>query len=274
MPLPSSALRAVRDDHLAGRDPDPHLDLADRVLGVQRLDRVEDVERRADGALRVVLVGDRHAEVRDDRVADVLLDRAAVALELGAEAAVVELEQREHVLRVELLGERRRADEVDEDERVELALLVRRSARRRRRGLRRAASRSSDRSAPAPDSPRRRSRRATSCESTALGATRPTGLTGPRLSIKMTGRRDVGSHAPLSARRGTNGTSRSRSGRRDSELGTSSPIPPLPCVWLNQAKPGMNTRFDALTTPCGHASGAPIVTIRMRRYDRRGGEPC
>ena len=81
-------------------------------------------ERGADGALGVVLVRDRHAEVRDDRVADVLLDRAAAALELGAEAGVVELEQREHVLRVELLGERGRADEVDEDERVELALLV------------------------------------------------------------------------------------------------------------------------------------------------------
>ena len=124
---------AVRDDHLAGRDPDPNLDLADRILGVERArpsSRI--VERGADRALGVVLVRDRHAEVRDDRVADVLLDRAAVALELGAEAAVVELEQREHVLRVELLRERGRADEVDEDERVELALLVRRPAAARR----------------------------------------------------------------------------------------------------------------------------------------------
>ena len=94
-------LVAVGDDHLAGRDPDPHLDLADRVLGVERCDRVEDQQRSADGALGIVLVRDRDAEVRDDRVADVLLDRAAAALELGAEASVVELEQAEHVLRVE-----------------------------------------------------------------------------------------------------------------------------------------------------------------------------
>ncbi len=47
------------------------------------IDRVEDAERGAHGALRVVLVRDGHAEVRDDRVADVLLDGAAVALELG-----------------------------------------------------------------------------------------------------------------------------------------------------------------------------------------------
>ena len=93
-PLALLGAVAVGDDHLAGRDADPHLDLADRVLAVERGDRVEDQERSADGALGVVLVRDGDAEMRDDRVADVLLDRAAAALELGAEAAVVELEQR------------------------------------------------------------------------------------------------------------------------------------------------------------------------------------
>ena len=126
------------DDHLAGGDADPYLDLADRILAVERGDRVEDQERSADGALGVVLVGDGHAEVRDDRVADVLLDGAAAPLELGAQAAVVELEEAEDVLRVERLGERGRADEVDEDERVELALLV---GNDRRRGGRRACER-------------------------------------------------------------------------------------------------------------------------------------
>ena len=48
---------------------------------------VADRERRADGALGIVLVRDRRAEERHHRVADELLDRAAVALELRAERA-------------------------------------------------------------------------------------------------------------------------------------------------------------------------------------------
>ena len=42
---------------------------------------VADRERRADGALRVVLVHDRRAEDGHDRIADELLDGAAVVLE-------------------------------------------------------------------------------------------------------------------------------------------------------------------------------------------------
>ena len=133
-PLPLLGAVAVGDDHLAGRDADPHLDLADRVLAVERGDRVEDQEAGAHRALGIVLVRDGDAEMRDDRVADVLLDGAAAALELGAQAAVVELEQAEDVLRVERLGERGRPDEVDEDERVELALLVGNDRRRSRGG--------------------------------------------------------------------------------------------------------------------------------------------
>ena len=86
--------RVERDERLAGRDADADLELA--LLR----ERVADRERGADGSLGVVLVRDRRAEDRHHRVADELLDRAAEALELGANARVVGLEQRAHVLGV------------------------------------------------------------------------------------------------------------------------------------------------------------------------------
>ena len=76
-----------RDQRLAGGDPDPHLELA--LLG----ERVADRERGAHGPLGIVLVRDRGAEHRHDRVADELLDGAAVPLELGAQARVVRLQE-------------------------------------------------------------------------------------------------------------------------------------------------------------------------------------
>ena len=67
----------------------------------------------------------RRAVDGDDRVADELLHRPAVALEVPPERLVVAAQQRAHVLRVELLGARGRADEVDEDRRHDLPLLAR-----------------------------------------------------------------------------------------------------------------------------------------------------
>ena len=60
-----------------------------------------------------------------DRVADELLDRAAEALELGAQPLVVRPEHRLDVLGVELLGARGEADEVGEEHRHDLALAAR-----------------------------------------------------------------------------------------------------------------------------------------------------
>jgi len=57
-----------------------------------------------------------------DRIADELLHGAAVALELGAEARVVRAQQRLDVLRIELLGALRKADEVAGDDGHDLAL--------------------------------------------------------------------------------------------------------------------------------------------------------
>ncbi len=99
-----------RDERLSGRDPDPKLE---PVLDCEVADR----ERRADCALGVVLVRDRSAEERHHRIADELLDGAAVPLELGPYACVVGAQDRLDVLRVERLGLRSEADEVAEERR-------------------------------------------------------------------------------------------------------------------------------------------------------------
>ena len=76
-----AGLRAERDERLAGVDGGADLQLL--------ADRVADRERRPHRALGVVLVRDRRAEDGHHGVADELLDRAAVPLELGAELCVV-----------------------------------------------------------------------------------------------------------------------------------------------------------------------------------------
>ncbi len=118
MPSPASGLRVEPDERLAGRDPDPQLEL---FLERELADR----ERGADGALGVVLVRGRRAEQRHHRVADELLDGAAVALELRAHALVVRPEKRLDVLGIHRLGACREADEVAEDDRDDLALAAR-----------------------------------------------------------------------------------------------------------------------------------------------------
>ena len=110
---------AERDERLAGVDGDPHLEL---VLLVRP---VADRKRRAEGALRVVLMRDGRAEERHHRVADELLDGAAEPLELTAQVRVVGPEQRADVLGIELLGAGREADEVGEEDGHDLALLAR-----------------------------------------------------------------------------------------------------------------------------------------------------
>jgi hypothetical protein len=75
------------------------------------------------GALGVVLPGDRRAPHRHDRVADELLDGAAVALELGLHAGVIRGEHPPYVLGIELLRAAGEADEVGEEDGDDLALL-------------------------------------------------------------------------------------------------------------------------------------------------------
>ena len=79
---------------------------------------------------------DRRAEDGHHGVADELLDRPTEALELGAHAGVVGLEQPSHVLGIHFLGTGGEPDEVAEEARDDLALLAcRRSGAERRRAL-------------------------------------------------------------------------------------------------------------------------------------------
>ena len=86
------------------------------IAGTERADAVDQVERGADGALGVVLVRDRRAPDGHDRVADELLDRAAVAVDDLLAVLEVARQELAHVLGVAALGERREADEVGEQD--------------------------------------------------------------------------------------------------------------------------------------------------------------
>ena len=116
--------RVERDERLAGVHPDPHFELERRLGLVHLRDRLLDRERRANRPLRIVLVRDRRPEHGDDGVADELLHRAPVALELVPEPRVVRREERPDVLGVEPLGALGRTDHVREHDRHDLALLA------------------------------------------------------------------------------------------------------------------------------------------------------
>ena len=73
------ALGAERDRRLAGE----HARRARASVGVELRHGGDEVERRPDGALGVVLVRDRRAPDRHHGVADELLDRAAVAASIS-----------------------------------------------------------------------------------------------------------------------------------------------------------------------------------------------
>ena len=83
--------------------------VAEHADGLARLDR------RADAAKGVVLVRRRHPEQGDDRIADELLDMAAVPLECRRHRAEVAVHHPPHGLGVELLAELRRPGHVREE---------------------------------------------------------------------------------------------------------------------------------------------------------------
>ena len=134
----SVADRACHD--LAGVHPDAerevHLERAGEAL-VDLAHRLLHTERRAHGALGVVLVGDRGAEDRHHVVADVLVDGAAVTVHLLTEPAQRPVDEALHGLRIHALRDRRVARQVRKHDRHLTALLgkVDRRAwwRRRRR---------------------------------------------------------------------------------------------------------------------------------------------
>ena len=105
------------------------------MLALERLAQSGDgrarVDGGTDGAQGVVLVRHRHAEDGHDRVADELLDRAAVALDRPAGGGEVAVQHAPQRLGVERLGELRRLDEVGEEDGDRLAPLLERRPERR-----------------------------------------------------------------------------------------------------------------------------------------------
>ena len=104
------ALRADRDCGLAGQDTGARLD-----AGAERTDLLDQVQRRAHGALRVIFLRDGRAPNGHDRIADELLDGAAVAADDLSRHVEVARQRLANVLCVALLGERREADEVGKE---------------------------------------------------------------------------------------------------------------------------------------------------------------
>ena len=103
----------------------------DAPLDAELRERLPHLHRRAAGAEGVVLVYGRHAEDGHDRVADELLDRAAVALDDRLHALEVPSEQRLHRLGISRLAERRRSDDVAEEHGDDLPMHTAIIARRR-----------------------------------------------------------------------------------------------------------------------------------------------
>ena len=113
-------LLGSRDD-LAGVDADPAVDAELR-------ERLPHLDRRPARSQRVVLVRRRHAEHRHHRVADELLDRAAVPLDDRLHPLEVAREQSAKRLGIRPLAQRRRTGDVAEEDGDDLANFARRSA--------------------------------------------------------------------------------------------------------------------------------------------------
>ena len=105
----------------AGRQP---ADAAD-ADGGHRLDQVHG---RPNCTLGIILVGDRRTPDRHDRVADELLDRAAVALDDLARRREVAREELTDILGVPVLGCGGEANEVGEEDRDEASFGLRRGS--------------------------------------------------------------------------------------------------------------------------------------------------
>ena len=125
---------AEGDGGLSGQDADPCLDGR-----AQRPHGFDEVERGTDRPPGIVLERDRCAPDGHHRVADELLDDAAVGVDDGARHVEVAGQDLADLLRVALLGERGEADEVGEQDRDVAALGDGLGRRRERRAASRAA---------------------------------------------------------------------------------------------------------------------------------------
>ena len=90
---------------------------------VQVVEPLEHLDRRTDSSLRVVLVDGRDSECRQDRVADVLLDRAAPRIDYLGHGCEIPLKQRPQALWIESAAELRRPGQIGEQDRDEFPFL-------------------------------------------------------------------------------------------------------------------------------------------------------
>ncbi len=119
------ALGPDRDGRLARDHADAHRELGRADLASERSHDLDELEARAHGPLRVVLACDGCAPDGHDRVADELLDGAAVALDHTADRVEIAREELPDLFGVAVLGERREADEVAEQDGHEPPLRLR-----------------------------------------------------------------------------------------------------------------------------------------------------
>ena len=117
-------LRTEGDERFAGRHADVDVQVELGMGGVELRHRVHAGQRGAHGALGIVLVGAGGAEEHEDGVADELGHRSTEALELAADARVVDAQHLVDVLGVHDLRARGEPDEVAEQRRHDLALLL------------------------------------------------------------------------------------------------------------------------------------------------------
>ena len=110
------------DEHLTGVDADAQGHLR-RLVGRELLERFLHLQRGAHAAFGVVLVRDRDAEDRDDRVADDLVELAAERAHVGDEALEGAIDEVLHVLGVGRLRERGEPDDVGHEHGDQAALV-------------------------------------------------------------------------------------------------------------------------------------------------------
>ena len=129
---PRSGIHDVTLDHRlaklgAGIDVDQNLARVDRDAQFQVFLLARPVaygERRSDCAFGIIFVRRRRAENGHDRVADELLDSAAVALEIAAQAVVIGPQDALDIFRIQLLGAGGEANQVGEDHADDFALFA------------------------------------------------------------------------------------------------------------------------------------------------------
>jgi hypothetical protein len=119
-------------DDLATRNSDVGLQRTGQAAAPPR-NRLVNIEGRSGGAQGIVVVGSRGAKKRHHGVADVLVDRAAIAIDDAVDQRRETVDQLMNLLGVQRAGKRRESGEIREQDRDLTSLAVRLERRFRRR---------------------------------------------------------------------------------------------------------------------------------------------